>query len=60
MPSKNDWVMRPVIRGCCRYESLLTGDLSLNDIAEMHDALDVDIENQSRYHDALQKKNAGR
>jgi hypothetical protein len=40
--------MRPVIRGCCLYESLIEGRLSLVDIARMNDALDVADENARR------------
>ena len=40
--------MRPVLRGCCRYESLKDGTLSLADIARLNDALDVFDENARR------------
>ncbi len=40
--------MRPVLRGLCRYESLLDGTLSLCDLAELNDALDVEAENERR------------
>jgi len=40
--------MRPVIRGCCQYESLLNGRLCLLDIARMNDAIDVFDENARR------------
>jgi hypothetical protein len=40
--------MRPVLRGCCLYESLLDGRLSLVDLARMNDALDVSEENTRR------------
>lgn len=48
MPSKNDWLMIPVLNGMCRYESLLDGTLTLMDIAEMNDALLVRAENTKR------------
>ena len=38
--------MRPVLEGMCLYESLISGTLSLNDIARLNDALDVKAENQ--------------
>ena len=38
--------MRPVLRGLCRYESLLNGRLRLLDVAKMNEALDVEHENQ--------------
>jgi hypothetical protein len=40
--------MRPVLRDCCLYESLIEGRLSLVDIARMNDALDVADENARR------------
>jgi hypothetical protein len=47
--------MRPVIAGCCKYESLLDGTVSLADIALMNDALNVQAENERRVHDSLDK-----
>jgi len=49
MPDGEDWLMRPVMEGICKYESLLDGTLDLADIARMNDALDVRYENQRRY-----------
>jgi hypothetical protein len=46
--------MRPVLRGLCKFESLKNGDLSIEDIALMNDALDVQDENELRYHKAQQ------
>ena len=46
--------MRPVLRGACRYESLLDGTLSLGDIARINDALDVQDENERLYREANQ------
>lgn len=40
-----DWLLRPVIKGMCRYESLKDGTIDLADIALMNDALDVLAEN---------------
>jgi len=40
--------MRPVLEGCCRYESLLDGTLSLADVADLNDALAVRAENERR------------
>lgn len=48
--------MRPVIRGLCRYESLLDGSLDLHDIAEMNDALDVMDTNSHLAHEAARSK----
>lgn len=36
------------MRGCCSYESLLNGSLTLVDIARMNDAIDVTDENARR------------
>jgi len=56
LPGGEDWLLRPVIRGCCRYESLVDGTLGLEDIALLNDALDVADENERRYHAALEDK----
>lgn len=48
MMSGEDWLYRPVLAGCCRVESLLDGTLSLADIADLNDALDVREENERR------------
>lgn len=41
-----DWLLRPVIAGMCRYESLTDGSLDLADLALMNEVLDVKTENQ--------------
>lgn len=41
-----DWLLRPVVRGMCRFESLKNGAIDLGDIALMNDALDVVAENE--------------
>ena len=46
LPGGEDWQLRPVVRGLCRYESLKDGSLDLADIALMNDALDVIAENE--------------
>jgi hypothetical protein len=56
MASGEDWVMRPVLRGLCRYESLIDGTLDLFDVARMNEAIDVNDENERRINDALAKK----
>lgn len=48
MTSQEDWLMRPVLRGMCKFESLLDGSLKLLHIAKMNEALDVEAENQQR------------
>jgi hypothetical protein len=56
MGEGDDWLMRPVLAGMCRYESLKNGTLDLRDIARMNDALDVQSENERRIHEALNPK----
>lgn len=46
LPGGEDWLLRPVVRGMCQYESLKNGALDLADVALMNDALDVLEENQ--------------
>lgn len=52
MGDDEDWLLRPVYEGCCKYESLKDGTLDLEDIAKMNDALDVKISNEDRYRKA--------
>jgi len=47
--------MRPVLAGCCKYESLLDGSLSIDDLADLNDALDVRAENEGRINDELER-----
>jgi hypothetical protein len=42
-----DWMMRPIVKGMARYESLKDGTLDLADIALMNDALSVVDENRA-------------
>lgn len=48
MAEQEDWLMRPALRGLCRYESLKDGTLDLADIALLNEALDVEAENEYR------------
>lgn len=50
-----DWLMRPVMEGLCRYESLKDGSLDLVDVALLNESIDVRDENQDRMHAALNK-----
>lgn len=50
MYEDEDWLLRPVLSGMCRYESLKDGTLSLDDVSRMNEALDVQAENQFRQH----------
>lgn len=52
MPDGEDWLLRPVDAGMCKYESLLDGTLQLVDVARLNDLLDVRIENETRYRKA--------
>jgi hypothetical protein len=53
MGEGDDWLMRPVIEGMCRYESLKDCTVDLLDIARMNDALSVSHENERRLMAAL-------
>lgn len=52
MGSGEDWVLRPVDEGMCKYESLIDGTLDLEDVARLNDRLDVKAENERRYRKA--------
>ncbi len=52
MPEWESWILRPVMRKMCLYESLKDGTLDLVDIAKMNEALDVEAENERRYREA--------
>ena len=41
-------LFRPVEFGWCRYESLVDGTLTLEDVAEMNDGIDLMLENKRR------------
>lgn len=53
MAEGEDWLMRPVLEGLCKYESLIDGTLSLFDIVRLNEALDVRDENTYRITKAL-------
>lgn len=52
MTEGDDWLMRPILEGLCRYESLKDGTLDLLDVAKMNEALDIRAENERRYRKA--------
>ena len=56
MPNQEDWLLRPVIKGMCKYESLIDGTLDLADIALMNDALDVIADNEDLIEKAREKE----
>ena len=47
----------PVMAGLCNYESLIDGTLSLADVADLNELLDVEAENERRYQAAQKRKN---
>ncbi|WP_394025313.1 DUF6889 family protein [Xanthobacter flavus] len=53
LPDGLDWLLRPVERGWCQYESLKNGTLDLADVAVMNEAIGVFDENQRRIQDAV-------
>lgn len=55
MIEDEDWLLRPVLRGLCRYESLIDGTLGLEDIALLNEALDVEAENRFRIEKAVNR-----
>lgn len=48
MAEEEQWVMRPVMEGLCKYESLVDCTLDLGDVARMNAAIDVRNENNFR------------
>lgn len=48
MDGGEEWVMRPVSKGYCKFESLMDGTLNLGDVARMNAAIDVEMENELR------------
>lgn len=48
MMENEDWLMRPVLRGMLRAESLVNGDVDLAFIGILNEALDVEQENTYR------------
>lgn len=48
MAEDEDWILRPVIEGLCKYDGLLDCSLDLADIARMNEALNVKYENEMR------------
>jgi hypothetical protein len=52
MKDGEEWLMRPVSRQMCKYESLLDGTVDMEAIARMNAALDVEAENEARIREA--------
>ncbi len=60
LPDGLSWLLTPVQRGMCRYESLLDGTLTLNDVALMNDFLMAEGENESRAYKAAEENRDNR
>ena len=56
MPDDEDYLMRPVLRGMCRLESLIDGTLDLEHIAWANEAIDIQDENERRWREANERK----
>lgn len=56
MGNDEDWLLRPIMRGLCRYESLKDGTLDLADFAVLNQAIDVESENARRLQEAQNGK----
>lgn len=53
MEGDEAWLLRPVARNMCLYESIVTpGKLSLRDIALMNEYLDMEADNNYRIAEA--------
>ena len=48
MVEGEDWIMRPVLAGMLKFESLIDGTVDLFHVALCNEALDVQYENQAR------------
>lgn len=51
------WLMRPVLAGAIRYESLKDCSVDLEDISRLNEALDVQAENERRAYEAETRRN---
>ncbi|WP_409564999.1 DUF6889 family protein [Methylobacterium sp. J-090] len=58
LPGGRSWLLRPALRGVCRFESLVDGTLDLPHVALMNDALTIDAENESRARKAAEDARA--
>jgi len=52
MPDGEEYLLRPVLEGMCKYESLKDCTIDLEDITRMNAAIDVKYENERRYRKA--------
>ncbi|MBF7687082.1 hypothetical protein I2F31_02310 [Acinetobacter sp. EC24] len=60
MPDGEDWLLRPVMKGMCRFESLKDGTIDLHDISLMNDALDVVADNEYLVEKAREREAANK
>lgn len=44
-----DWLMRPVLRGLIKGESLIDGSVDLEFVSMLNEAIDVEDENRARF-----------
>lgn len=51
-----DYLLRPVLAGLLRYESLIDGSVGLADVALLNDALDAQAENRERIREASERR----
>jgi hypothetical protein len=56
LPDDEDYLMRPVLAGMMRLESLLDGTLDLAHIAWANEALNVKEENERRHREAQENR----
>lgn len=56
MEDGEDFLMRPVMEGMCKYESWLDGTLDLADAARMNEAISIRNENQARVEAAYRER----
>src|SRR5437868_2709421 len=60
LPGGEDWLLRPVLAGHCRLESLKDGTLDMADVALLNDALDVKADNERLWNEYLERQRDGR
>ena len=51
-----EWVLRPVMAGKIKFESLLDGTVGIEHVAMLHEALDIEAENRARVDDAYRNR----
>lgn len=47
LPDGEEWLLRPVLEGLCRYESLKDGTIDLADLALLNDVLNARADNEA-------------